>query len=359
MKKILWIANSDARGHLFRAHLASVYLKNSGIQVSIFTTNTEGKKFLKAFGTDSKVLPGNYKLYYDSKQNLIRKTTIFKMFVYLFFGNAIRDFLFLRRHSENFDLIINDLHPVPIFASKLLEVGIVHVYGENLWPTIENYFFGISPRSFAEFFRNTIRKLKNQSRGSIVHSLKRQKPQTEEIYLPPLVHFMTRKQKKNGALVYLNPYFSDSYIAESIEAALDDLKISYTAIGEQYAHRKNWKSYDTNFSKILSESRLVISAPGMNLLAQVIYHKVSYLALLTDQPEQEKNLYVLNEIDSNLFKSVKISEEKDLHSSFVRNIKILLSEKRTSKRKSFLDPKNSSELWKSAIDYFLENGAKR
>lgn len=361
MKKILWIANADARGHLFRAHLAATVLKTSGIQVSIVTTNTDGKKFLEALGTSSCVLPGNYQLYYDERQNLIRVVTVFKMAFYLLFGNAVRDFLFLKKISREFDLILNDLHPVPIFAAKLFGVDIVHVYGENLWLTIENFFFEIAPSFFAVFFRDMVRKLKRQSKGNIVHSLIQRDHKSDEIYLPPLVQFTPRRRTKNRALIYLNPYFSDFTIAESIEAALEDLKIPYVAIGEQYAHRKNWKRYDKNFSKFLSESKLVISAPGMNLLAQVLYHRVSYLALLTDQPEQERNLDVLNKINSKHYASVDISKETDLRSSLVENIIILLSKKKESKldSNSMPDLKHSSELWTSAIQYFLKDEVKR
>ncbi|PJZ57274.1 hypothetical protein [Leptospira barantonii] len=359
MKKVLWIANADARGHLFRAHLAWTVLRTSEIHVSIVTTNADGKKFLEALGTTSAVLPGNYRLYYDSRQNLIRILTVFKMAFYLLFGNAVRDLLFLKKISKEFDLILNDLHPVPIFASKFFTVDIIHVYGENLWLTIENYFFGIAPRFFAIFFRDTVRKLKNQSKGNIVHSLIQQERKADEIYLPPLVHFTPRKKSKNTALVYLNPYFSDSYLAESLEEALDDLKIPYVAIGEQYAHRKNWRSYDTNFSKILSESKLVISAPGMNLLAQVLYHRVPYLALSTDQPEQEKNLEVLKKIDSKLFTSIDVSNQTDLYPLLIQNIRILLTQKRNQNSNTFPNLKNSSDLWTSTIRYFLEHEVKR
>lgn len=353
--KILWIANADARGHLFRAHLASRYLQSAGIAVSILTTNSEGKKFLKALGTPSKVLPGKYQLSYDKMQNLLRRTTAFKMLTYLLFGNGLRDFLFIKKYSKNCHLIINDLHPVPIFASKLFSVDIVHMYGENLWDTVENHFFGIAPNFFAVFFQKTVRKLRNQSRGTIIHTLMPSESKAPTFYLPPLVDFTPRRRKKEKVLIYLNPYFSDPYIADSIEKTLANIGMPYEAIGEMYSNRENWKPYSLNFSETLSESSLVISAPGMNLLAQILYHKIPFIALLTDQPEQEKNLRKLSSITKGLFKIIKVSKEIDLYSLLKENIEILLAETRDVEKSYSPDLENSQALWTNTIKYFLDN----
>lgn len=355
----MWIANADARGHLFRAHLASKYLLSEGIAVSILTTNEEGKEFLKALGTPSEVLPGKYQLCYDKMQNLSRLTTAFKMFTYLVFGNALRDFFLIRKYSKDCHLILNDLHPVPIFASMLFSIDIVHVYGENLWDTVENHFFGIAPNFFAVFFQKTVRKLRDQARGRIIHTLIAPKSTAPTFYLPPLVDFIPHRQKKRKALIYLNPYFSDPYIADSIEKSLANIDMPYEAIGEMYSDRENWKPYSSNFSETVSESSLVISAPGMNLLAQVLYHRIPFIAILTDQPEQEKNLRKLSSISNGLFKIIKVAKGIDLYSLLKENIEILLEKNQDVENSYTADLENSHTLWTNTLKYFLENRMKQ
>lgn len=361
-KKILWIANADARGHLFRAYLAQKLFRKYEIDIHILTTNWEGKKFLNTIGASSSILPGNYKLCYDKRQNLDPRMTAFRIYLYIFFGCAALDLLFIKKRSEDYDLIINDLHPVLLFASYMVDIDVVHVYGENLWESVESHFYGIAPEAFARFFQENLTRLKNQARGKIVHTLSPKKNIGDTFYLPPLVDFVPRKNKINRVFIYLNPYFKDPMIAEALEKAMADLGLSYLAIGENYLYRNNWSAYSNQFSESLAESSLVISAPGMNLLSQVIYHRIPYLAILTNQPEQKKNLNGLKEIYPESFREIYINHETCINQLTIQltsKVKELLEINLPDRQVNRFSLESSEELWVNTIEYFLKNRRRK
>lgn len=305
MRRILWVAVADARGHLMRAHLAKALLAPVGIDVEIATTTAEGVAFLDALGTPATRFGRGYSLAFDARQNMLRGATSRRLLRYLASpGHLWSDLRRLERIAPRYDLIVNDsFHPALFVAPLILErrsVRIVNVYGEQLLTAFARYHAALP---IGVEFDRAVHRTCRRAFACIEHTLSCSRPERRgrTFRLRPLTAEPTRTRSdvrrslggRRLAAVYLNPHFSDPRVAARVERALASAGYVMHAVGEGYRNRPGWRRADPDLTSVIGAADLLLSAPGMGSLSQSLTFGIPHLLLVTDQPEQRRNLRYL------------------------------------------------------------------
>ena len=304
---ILYLALADARGHLMRAHLVRELLALSGVGVDIVTTSFEGQRFLAELGTPSEVLSEHFRVAFGEAHDMDRSRTDACVLSYVLRpGRGARDLLWLERRALTAPFVVCDsLHPA-LLAAPLLgrPMKVVHVAGENLWQTATDNFEGRAPAWARRAFSSLVAKMGERAFGRITHTLgdrvTSSDPEARRYVLPPLVAPALRtpaavrqslglSSRDRLAVVYLNPHFHDPRIAKALESAAAAEGFRLYAVGEGYASRDGWRTTDPRLMDVVRAADVFVSGAGMGALAQSRLTGTPLIALMGDQPEQQKN----------------------------------------------------------------------
>ena len=307
--RILLMATADARGHLMRGQLLYHALRARGAEVYVMTTSDDGRRFLAEFGVPAEVLSRHYAVVFDSRQKMRTVATDLRVTSYFFLPwHMLRDICRLARHFAAVDLIVNDsLHPAFLLMGGLdpWRNRAVHIYGWSLRESLEENFIGRLWGPIARFFRWWVRFGLSRARGRLVHDFAFPLPESSNLSLPehqlptPLALVDMAKRatgRPYKAAIYLNPHFSDPALAEALETAMrqrlsiegpEDGGVFY--LGEGYAHRPGWQPYANDWMDIAARAEMLVSAPGMAVLATAQALGKPVILIVTAQPEQQRN----------------------------------------------------------------------
>ncbi len=314
--RIGYLAVADTRGHLMRSHLVKELLAAEGIQVDLITTSKEGQAFLRSMGDESLLLSEYLLIKFDENQNVLHFRTIVSVFKYILLPwLGLRDFIRLKRFSKDKVFIVNDsLQPTllvlaPMWNRLFGGLKVVQVYGENLWNAAFSFLDKYPGKLIRPIFRFIILRYMRLSFGQIKHSFTpstdspdlSDETESRKFSFPPIIGAMTTSEaevrnqlevdaNKKLLVCYLNPQFQNVSIAEAIESAVKALGMELYGVCENYSSRKGWVATDRNFGDKVAIASLFVSSPGMGALSQAYFHQIPFLALLTDQPEQQLNI---------------------------------------------------------------------
>lgn len=329
-RKILWLATADARGHVMRAQLLARALIEQGVDVDVVTTSAEGAAFLAAFGVRADVVSPHYRVEFDDRHNMARLHTDLRIGRYVVDPTRMRrDLGWLARRSRGADLVVNDSnHPALLFAplfAKTRHLRIVHVYGQNLRVALESNFAGRGPAIFDRTHAGVVRRLLEKGTARIEHTFAVSGAGAYRgggnYHLPPVVApparaaADVRRQLGVGprdrlAVAYLNPHFRDPELAHALEEAIDAAGFKLHAIGEGYPSRPRWRGCDAALSDVIAASDLFISGAGMGALAQARAFGVPLLSMVSDQPEQSRNVAFLRDA-GHPYEVVPLNSDRD------------------------------------------------
>lgn len=313
--KVTWLAVADARGHLMRASLARQALARVGIDVDIVTTSKEGLAFLRDMGSEGTLMSSGFSVQFDDRHNMDLAATRRKGLSYILRpGGMRRDWDWLLERSAESDLVVNDIHPSLVVASVLSsrwqDRNIVHLYGTNMWEAIAAPFdqkSGIGALVNV-LYERVIRRGRESSFGCVEHHplarFEADERKQNYFVVPPIVKRPARSRSEvrrdlgvtedaRLAAVYLNPHFTDPAVAERIERGVRRAGFEMYAIAEGYAGRRGWLGRDPDFVDVVNAADILISQPGMGAIGMCRSMPVPFLALLTSQPEQRKNVEAL------------------------------------------------------------------
>ena len=313
--RILYLAVADARGHLMRAHLLRGLFARRGIDVDVVSTSDDGVAFLRALGTPCTRISDGFRLVYDGAHNLDRRASEARVARYLCGGGARADLATLAARAGDAALVVDDsLHPA-LVAAPLLDPAtpawrrIVHVHGENLLAATLDHLDGRAPRPLAALYRRALRALLGRAHGEIIHSLAPGGPSPDpdgaattnetSCRLAPLLAAPRRVpaevRRRLGvpaagrlAAVYLNPHFRDAGLWRALGQALRGRGYTVYAVGEGSGGAAD-RAVDSGFIDVVAAADLLVSGAGMGAAAQALVLGVPFLALLGDQPEQQRN----------------------------------------------------------------------
>jgi hypothetical protein len=304
-RRVVYLALAIGRGHLMRAAILRELLAPHGVTLDLVTTTEAGRQFLATLGCPSRVLPGGFSLVYDGLQNLDQAGTAAQLAAYLGSpGRALRDWRMLQRLARGASLLVNDsLHPALLVGPRG-RVPVVAVHGEDLWQATEHHFDGQAPPGLARCVSAGLRRLERRARVRLVHTLEAlgegSLPSGRgELLLPPILAAPRRapdevragfRRGERLAVVYLNPNFREAGLADTLERELGAAGYRLHAVGEGYAGRPGWLGRDPELVDSVAAADLLVAAPGMGTLAQARLFGLPLVALLTDQPEQRRNV---------------------------------------------------------------------
>lgn len=315
--RVLWLAVADARGHLMRAHIAKQVLAARGIEVDIYTTTQAGVAFLRKFGTEAKFLNDHFGVVYDGKQDMDKWGTERKTLAYLLLPTRmLNDMRWFGQVGKRYDFVVDDsflpsllLQPISPF---MRDIRVVHVYGKYMREAVAGQFEGGRwAKQWDDFYSKTINDMCDRAFARVEHTFDVADEGEREAMtwrLPPLIPMPTRTPEEvraslgvaadqKLAVVYLNPNFNVPEIAAAVEHAFADKRWKLHAVGEGYAGRPGWIAQDTRLGEAIMAADVLVSAPGMGALAQARLFHTPLLAVVTDQPEQRRNLKFLEDAD--------------------------------------------------------------
>jgi hypothetical protein len=111
------------------------------------------------------------------------------------------------------------------------------------------------------------------------------------IIMNPLLEMPEQFKCKRLAVIYLNPLFTRKKLGRELTECLTDAGYDIHAVSEGLAGRlKGWVPYDKRLADKIAYADIVISAPGMGVLSQVMAYNKRYIALCSKQPEQQRNI---------------------------------------------------------------------
>ena len=362
--RVVWLAVAEGRGHLMRAQLAARLLAPEGVDVDIVTTSDAGVAFAAEFGLRSTIISSSYRLIYDGGQNLARMRTRAMTFRYLLTPTrCLRDLAWLDGFAHDAALIVNDsFHPALLAASLAgtrLASRIVHVHGENTRRAVED---SAGPGPMRAMIR---RALSRSHRIEISLGVRSAEPDAASrvMRLPPLLPAprdgaIVRAELgvppgKPLAVVYLNPYFNDPALADAIDHALADFHVH--AVGEGYADRPGWHARDAALGDAVAAADVFVSAAGMGAIALARASGVPMIAVVTDQPEQRRNLSSINDPGCAWRRAVDTSG--DLRAQFSQALTELPST--TSAGDAELAVRRARALWLKTLMTLVANNRKR
>lgn len=294
MNRLLYLAVADGRGHLIRAAQLRKLLGKHGISVDVLTTDAAGQAFLDELGVKADRLRGGYSLHFNATQNMDLPRAQRSLLGYLLTPwRCLRHALWLKVLSWKYDHgIVNDsLHPAPLLAAALFGVKVTNVVGEHILSTTEDQLQ--SHWVMKRLFHWAMRKCK-----TVVHVTG-----TEPVgnQLPTLI---PRPKRRAGlpsplAAVYLNPLWADDTVGMNIVAACEHWGYTVVGVSEALAGRiyGRWVDVDPDFCDVIFAADIVISTPSAATLTQVMTFGKPFIALTSNQPEQERNLAAVADCD--------------------------------------------------------------
>ena len=314
MTRILYVATADARGHLMRAQLLVHALRAAGCQVQVLTTSDAGLEFLRSFGIEAEILSHHYAVQFDEKQNMQRGATDGNVARYVFHPARMgRDMRYLSRRFRMVDLVINDsFHPALLCMGAVPRWGrkLVHVYGASLKAALCANFDGRLPRSMARAFAAAVEWQLRGARCCLEHDFAYAQVQAitpRYLRMPTPVALVdaaaaiaiasasasatsvAQTPAAPGAVMYLNPHFRDTQMADALCTGLTRAGLSLHAVGEGLAGHGCWQAVDADWVQRAAQARLIVSAPGMAALSAALVYRRPIVLVLTDQPEQQTN----------------------------------------------------------------------
>lgn len=306
MKKILYLATADARGHLMRAQLLTHHLEKQGIIVELLTTSDEGQRFFEVFGLSATIFTRSYYVEFDDQQNMQESKTNRRIARYCFFPwYMLADIMRLKRMigKNNYALIINDsFHPALIHAPFLGVKNVVHIHGETLKRSLYNNF-DVNLKFIRKMYHRYLDFFLSRAKGELVHG--QAIDQCEMIEkgwrLPNPIQAPSRSQAETYvhyklitdrplAIIYLNPHFQNSELILKLEALLRENNWQFIGISEYFGNRPHWQKFSDDFANLVHASDLLISAGGMAALKMAKIQHCPLIAISTNQPEQAQNL---------------------------------------------------------------------
>jgi hypothetical protein len=309
VRRVLWVATADARGHLMRCQLLVRALRAEGVAVDVATTSGEGRAFLAGFGVEAEVISPHFRVEFDERQNMSRLRTEWRLARYFASPARFRrDLSWLTERAEGAGLVVNDSFHPALLASPLVGARLppqVHVYGTHLRAALVDNFAGRAPRPLARAFAARAARLTDAAFARLEHSLVAphggEERASRTFVLPPVIAPAERDPgpvrrslgvgpRERLAVAYLNPHFTDPRVAEAIEAAFARGGLRLYGVAEGYATRPGWHAQDAALADKIAAAELFLSAPGLAALAQARALGTPFLALTTDQPEQLANL---------------------------------------------------------------------
>lgn len=344
--RILWLAVADARGHLMRAHTMRNILAKRGIGVDIVTSSKAGVEFLADFGTPSELMSDHFGVVYDARQDLDRSATESRTLKYLTLPTrCARDTAWLRRRYVGADLAVDDaFHPAllfPPFIPGLKHMNVVHLYGKYMREAVVNEFEGgRGPKFWAKWYSETMGAVVDKSFARVEHTFDagdEGEVRSRTWRLPPLVPGLPRPAAEvratlgvapgqRLAVVYLNPNFTDPTIAGALERVLADDGFKMHAVGEGYAAsgRVGWVPRDTRLTDAIATADVLVSAPGMGALAQARLFNTPLLTLVSDQPEQKRNLAFLDQGAGHPYEAVELASLSTMEDRLRKGLRALV-----------------------------------
>jgi len=312
-----------------RCQLLVKALRARGCAIDVMTTSAEGRRFLSAFGVEADILSEHYRVEFDARHNMARRRTEWRLLRYFFSSQRwVRDLPRLAARARGAALVVNDSFHPALLLSPLYPAGtlppVVHIYGNNLRPALEQNFRGRLPQVVARTFQRAMSSCTDRAFARIEHGLSappegcESAPRTFRV--PPVVALPARSRSElrgtlgigpgqRLAVAYLNPHFRDPVIAEEVEIAMSKLGLRLYGVGEGYAERPGWRAWDIQLADAVGAADLFVSAPGLGALAQARALGVPLVALVADQPEQAANLAGLGASDG-LVRSVRLDHER-------------------------------------------------
>ncbi len=300
MTRVVWLAVSWARGHLMRAQIMRRLLAQRGISVDVVTTSREGVEFLDAFGVPATQLGSAPRVRYDAGQNIRGLSTRAGILRYLAFpGGCLADLRALERLARGAALVVNDsFHPAllaaPLVGSPLAG-RIVNVYGQHLRRAVEEMCFGFFGEAFACALGRTLARVEHGLATGISPDGALRLPAILEApsRSAGVVREMLGAAHRPLAVVYLNPHFRSRGLADVLDRTLRGCGFAVHAVGEGFAGRPGWLARDPRLADAVAAADLFVSAPGLGAIAQARTFGTPLLALVTDQPEQRRNVELL------------------------------------------------------------------
>lgn len=299
MRRILYLALADARGHLMRAHILRDLLGERGVDVTVVTTSRAGQRFLETLGTPSELLSEHFRVEFDARHNMSHLRTDARVAAYLLHPDRCRrDLRRLDALARGADLVVDDsFHPAMLFAHR--RFPLVHVYGENMWGAVVGNLDGRAG-ALARPYRWAMEKLKSRALAHVEHTVSTEGLgwSGNRVRLPPIIPRLRPRPRprprprtrSRTAVVYLNPHFSDPAIAGAIERAARRHGYRLHAVAEGYADRPGWVARDPHLVDAIAGADLFVSGAGMGALGMANLFGVPFLCLLGRQPEQRANV---------------------------------------------------------------------
>jgi hypothetical protein len=305
--RIVYLALADARGHLMRAHLVRGLCAARGIDVDVVTTSRDGQDFLARLGTPSVVLSEHFAVAFSGCHDMARsKTDACVLRYYMDPTRGLRDLAAMLRLAKGASFVVCDsLHPLLLVAPLVSRMRVVHVFGDNIWSAAHENFAGRAPAWFDRLYKRALGHMRGAAFACILHTIDAAAHGADgAIVLPPILPAPARTPaavraslglgpRDRLAAVYLNPHFRDPAVAGALEAALAGRGYRMIAVGEGYAGRPGWAAQDADLASIVRAADLFVSGAGMGALAQARVFGTPLVALLGDQPEQQKNAAAL------------------------------------------------------------------
>jgi hypothetical protein len=311
-ERLLYLAVADARGHLMRAHLVSQLLAPAGVAVDVVTTSRDGQDFLAGLGTPSQLISDGFRILFRQDHRLSPGRTERRVLRYLLGRRARAD---LDHLATSFGargarlLVVDSLHPA-VLAAPLLgrpELPVVHVYGANLLEATREHVRRRLPGPLSRWFEGQLERALGRAVGCVVHTLDTGAAAGSGPAAGPdgRVHRLLAPPRRSAAEVramlglasgerlaalYLNPHLDDLRLAAALERALATAGYRWYGVSEPFAGRPGWVAVDGRFTDVAAASDLVVSGAGMAACGLVQACRVPFLALIGQQPEQQRNL---------------------------------------------------------------------
>lgn len=361
--RIVWLAVDEARGHLMRAHLARELLAPSDIGVEIVTTSEQGRAFLAMLGSPCRVLPGGHHLVYDAAHNFQARPTAAALRRYFALPSGLTaDLDALHRVCVGCDLIVDDsLHPALLLAGwqPQLHRRLVRVYGQHLPHAVETTLRtrARGGRPLAWMFRHACRR----ARAHVEHTLDVDRLGSGWC-LPPLIDRPRRSRAtvrrelgvrpgQRLAVVYLNPRFADPALATAIERALAAHRIVGHLVGEGF--RSAAVGWDPRLTDVVAAADVLVAGAGMGALGHVAAFGVPFVALGSQQPEQQRNLAFLPRLGA-AHAVVDVNDRAGLSRGLQRALASATSLGRRPGHPQF-GPEPARAAWSSTFHHLLDS----
>ena len=357
-KKILYLAIADGRGHLMKAVMVKELLPE--VRIDILTTSKEGKKFVESFGHTCQVLDRSYKNIYDEVQNLDVEATAKDMTRYVANPNRFGRHLHrLTRRCREYDLVVNDSFNIAALALSMYCPRVVNIYVKNIRRAVLDE---LKTRPLARAAFKLLSSRAHVSIETTVKPIEGYRQRGKRIILNPLLSMPSEAPpvedpfSRPEAVVYLNPTIKSADLANLITSSLRKSGYRVHAVGEGVwsdpATTMSWVARDPDLNTRIANADLVVSAPGMGVLSQVMAYRIPFLALCSSHGEQERNLRQVRK--SNHIRMVNIADGNWMNQLNMGITALAHGERAESKLNPVEVATVRRELWRSVFADLLK-----